>query len=48
MQSLKENETLNKAYVSYPEKQQGQAIILVHAWWGLNNFFKKLADRIAN
>jgi carboxymethylenebutenolidase len=34
-------------HLSIPEKRTGKGILLVHAWWGLNEFFKKLANRFA-
>lgn len=41
-----ETDNLN-GYLSLPDKKSGKGILLVHAWWGLNEFFKILANRFA-
>jgi carboxymethylenebutenolidase len=35
------------AYLAVPPAQKGPAVLLLHAWWGLNPFFKELCDRLA-
>lgn len=35
-------------YISIPDKNAGKGLLLVHAWWGLNEFFKTLANRFAS
>ncbi len=34
-------------YLAVPERAQGGVLVL-HAWWGLNGFFKGLCERLAN
>lgn len=36
-----------RGYLSVPEKPRGKVLVL-HAWWGLNDFFKSFADRLAS
>ncbi len=41
-------ETVNgTAYLASPEKHRG-AVLVLHAWWGLNDFFKGFCDRLAS
>jgi carboxymethylenebutenolidase len=35
-----------RAYTAHP-KQGGPGVIVLHAWWGLNAFFQRLCDRLA-
>ena len=34
-------------YLSMPRISQGPGVIVLHAWWGLNEFFKRFCDRLA-
>jgi carboxymethylenebutenolidase len=36
-----------KGYLASPEKLHGGVLVL-HAWWGLNDFFKSFANRLAS
>jgi carboxymethylenebutenolidase len=36
-----------KGYLASPKKPRG-AVLVLHAWWGLNDFFKSFADRLAS
>jgi carboxymethylenebutenolidase len=36
-----------KGHLSIPEKKSGRGVLLLHAWWGLNDFLKTLAHRFA-
>src|ERR1043165_5522603 len=34
-------------YLALPSKSNAPGVIVLHAWWGLNSFFKHLCDRLA-
>ncbi|HSL31209.1 MAG TPA: dienelactone hydrolase family protein [Anaerolineales bacterium] len=34
-------------YLALPEQPNAPGIIVLHAWWGLNPFFKRMCDRLA-
>jgi carboxymethylenebutenolidase len=36
------------AYVAVPPSGAGRGLLVLHAWWGLNPFFKNLCDRLAS
>jgi carboxymethylenebutenolidase len=36
-----------RGYLVSPEKPRGRVLVL-HAWWGLNDFFRSFADRLAS
>lgn len=48
MENLQFNKKEITVYSSYPETQKGPAILVLHAWWGLNDFIKQLSDRLAH
>lgn len=39
--------TIAKGYLSLPASNSGPGLIVLPAWWGLNDFFKALCDRLA-
>lgn len=34
-------------YLALPEQGKGPAVLVLHAWWGLTDFFKAVCDRLA-
>jgi carboxymethylenebutenolidase len=47
MIDIEADERAISGYTALPESGTGPGILLMHAWWGLNDFFKSLADRLA-
>lgn len=37
-----------KGYLALPTQSNAPGVIVLHAWWGLNPFFKSLCDRLAS
>ena len=37
-----------KGYISLPSQPSAPGVIVLHAWWGLNDFFMSLCDRLAS
>jgi len=35
------------AFVAMPDGETGQAVLLIHEWWGLNQHIKDIAGRYA-
>ena len=36
-----------RGYLAVPEGGDVPGVLVLHAWWGLNSFFRKLCDRLA-
>ena len=34
-------------YLALPSAGKGRGVLVIHAWWGLNGFFRSLCDRLA-
>ncbi|MDQ2717273.1 MAG: dienelactone hydrolase family protein, partial [Chloroflexota bacterium] len=34
-------------YLAVPASNRGPGVLVLHAWWGLNGFFKHLCERLA-
>jgi carboxymethylenebutenolidase len=39
--------TQNQSYIALPDAGKGSAVLVLHAWWGLNDFFRSLCDQLA-
>ncbi len=47
MAELKSPEGKVPGYLAVPKKGKGPGVLVLHAWWGLTDFFKDLCDRLA-
>jgi carboxymethylenebutenolidase len=47
MVELKSPEGKVSGYLAVPKNGKGPGILVLHAWWGLTDFFKDLCDRLA-
>lgn len=41
------NQMTDASYLVLPSAGQGRGVLVLHAWWGLNDFFKGFCDRLA-
>ncbi len=39
---------LGKGYLALPQARAGKGVLVLHPWWGLNEFIKGLCDRLAD
>jgi carboxymethylenebutenolidase len=39
--------TLALTYLARPPSGVGRGVLVIHAWWGLNEFFRGVCDRLA-
>ncbi|MSP13524.1 MAG: hypothetical protein EXR62_11280 [Chloroflexi bacterium] len=47
MTTFLSEDVTRRGYLALPPGQSGSAILVLHAWWGLNPFFQGLCDRLA-
>ena len=47
LEKLKLNGITINCYIAKPAKGKGPGILLLHAWWGLNEFIKQYCDELA-
>jgi carboxymethylenebutenolidase len=40
-------DTTANGYLALPEQENAPAVLVLHAWWGLTDFFKSLCDQLA-
>ena len=41
------SEMSQNSYLALPKSGKGAGVLILHAWWGLNDFFKDLCQRLA-
>ncbi len=47
MQRFDAQGTTRQGYLALPSSGKGPGVLVLHAWWGLNEVFKNLCDRLA-
>src|SRR5438876_11235981 len=47
MVELKSQDGKVSGYLAVPKTDSGPGLLVLHAWWGLNDFFKSRCDRLA-
>jgi len=48
MIEIKVDRTSSKAYLAVPEGGDVPGVLVIHAWWGLNDVFKGVCERLAD
>ena len=41
------SEISQNSYLALPKSGKGAGVLILHAWWGLNDFFKDFCQRLA-
>jgi carboxymethylenebutenolidase len=47
MMRIEMTENLRNQYLAVPPSGKGAGVLVLHAWWGLNDFFRDFCDRLA-
>ena len=47
MNKLQLDETTINGFIESPEKKKGPGILVLHAWWGLNEFIHQFCQKLA-
>ncbi|MCW5874734.1 MAG: dienelactone hydrolase family protein [Anaerolineales bacterium] len=47
METFEANGKQHSGYLALPASGKGPGLLLLHAWWGLTDLFKELADKLA-
>jgi carboxymethylenebutenolidase len=42
------SEPLSNRYLAVPASGKGPGVLVLHAWWGLNDIFREVCDRLAH
>ena len=48
MDDYQAGQKTKSGYLALPPYNSGQGVLVLHAWWGLNEFFVELCDRLAS
>ncbi|GIK54663.1 MAG: dienelactone hydrolase [Chloroflexota bacterium] len=47
METFRAGERVATGYLARPSTTSGKGVLVLHPWWGLNEFIKELCDRLA-
>src|SRR5215469_428751 len=47
MREFQADDRTIRAYLAVPEGGSGPGVLVLHAWWGLTDVFKRVCDRLA-